>query len=75
MATTTYFIRSAVWKFGDDGRNLMRSEIGELSEAFEEGQVGSSTMAHKRNPVNFENLKATWLKNQRRASQGHPGTQ
>ncbi|MHB8831233.1 MAG: lyase family protein, partial [Patescibacteria group bacterium] len=42
--------------------NLMRSEIGEIREDFEENQGGSSTMAHKRNPINFENLEGTWLK-------------
>ncbi len=51
-------------QFGRDCRQLMRSEIGELSEQFEEGQVGSSTMAHKRNPINFEQLEGMWLKNQ-----------
>lgn len=29
---------------------LQRSEVGEISEAFHDGKVGSSTMAHKRNP-------------------------
>ena len=49
-------------QFGRDGRNLMRSEIAEISESFEVGQVGSSTMAHKRNPINFENLEGMWIK-------------
>lgn len=39
-----------------DMRNLQRSEINEVREKFEEGQTGSSTMAHKRNPWNFENV-------------------
>jgi adenylosuccinate lyase len=39
-----------------DMRHLQRSEIGEVREAFEPGQTGSSTMAHKRNPWNFENV-------------------
>ncbi len=53
---------AALGQFGRDARQLMRSEIAEISESFEKGQVGSSTMAHKRNPVNFENLEGTWLK-------------
>jgi len=46
--------------FSDDMRNLQRSEIAEVGEAFEEKQVGSSTMPHKRNPINFENVKSMW---------------
>lgn len=39
-----------------DMRNLQRSELAEVRERFEKGQTGSSTMAHKRNPWNFENV-------------------
>lgn len=39
-----------------DMRHLQRSEIAEIRERFERGQTGSSTMAHKRNPWNFENV-------------------
>lgn len=39
-----------------DMRHLQRSEIAEVRERFEPGQTGSSTMAHKRNPWNFENV-------------------
>lgn len=57
-------LSAALGQFGRDGRHLMRTEIAELGEPFEKGQVGSSTMAHKRNPINFENLEGTWIKNQ-----------
>ena len=41
-------------------RHLQRSELGEVAEAFGKKQVGSSTMPHKRNPINFENVKSMW---------------
>jgi len=44
----------------DDMRHLQRSEISEVGEAFQEDQVGSSTMPQKRNPINFENVKGSW---------------
>lgn len=47
-------------QIGDDMRHLQRTEIGEMGERFEKGQVGSSTMPHKRNPVNFEHVKSMW---------------
>ena len=46
--------------FADDIRHLQRTEIGEVGEAFEADQVGSSTMPHKRNPWNFEHVKSLW---------------
>lgn len=39
-----------------DMRHLQRSEIAEVREYFDPNQTGSSTMAHKRNPWNFENV-------------------
>jgi adenylosuccinate lyase len=44
----------------DDFRHLQRSELAEVFEFFESAQVGSSTMPHKRNPMNFENVKSFW---------------
>jgi adenylosuccinate lyase len=50
-------IASSVEKFATEVRNLQRSELGEVQEAFDASkQVGSSTMAHKRNPISAENV-------------------
>ncbi len=46
--------------FCRDMRNLQRSEIGEVGEAFKEERVGSSTMPHKKNPESFENVESLW---------------
>jgi adenylosuccinate lyase len=44
-------------KLATEVRNLQRGEIAEVSEPFDDAvQVGSSTMAHKRNPVVAENV-------------------
>ncbi|MFO8081289.1 MAG: lyase family protein [Armatimonadota bacterium] len=51
---------SVLANLADDMRNLQRTEINEVAEAFEAEQVGSSTMPHKRNPWNFENVKSMW---------------
>ncbi|HUW43270.1 MAG TPA: adenylosuccinate lyase [Thermoplasmata archaeon] len=50
-------IATSIEKIATEIRNLQRSEISEVSEAFDvKRQVGSSTMAHKRNPVTAENI-------------------
>jgi adenylosuccinate lyase len=41
---------------GTEVRLLSRSDVGEVSEPFAEGQKGSSSMPHKRNPVIAERL-------------------
>lgn len=37
-------------------RNLQRTEVHEVEEAFKAGQKGSSAMPHKRNPISSENI-------------------
>ncbi len=49
-------------QFVNDCRHLMRSEIAEIGEPFGKGQVGSSTMAHKRNPIVLENTVGMWTR-------------
>jgi len=50
-------IASSMEKFATEIRNLQRSEIGEVCEAFEaKKQVGSSTMPQKRNPILCEQV-------------------
>ncbi len=50
-------ISASLQKFSTEVRNLQRPEIMEAAEAFEtEKQVGSSTMAHKKNPILAENI-------------------
>lgn len=44
----------------DDIRHLHRSEIEEVQEEYKGARVGSSTMPHKTNPKNFENVKSLW---------------
>jgi adenylosuccinate lyase len=50
-------IASSLEKFATEVRNLQRREIGEVQEYFDaKKQVGSSTMAQKRNPITSENI-------------------
>ncbi len=50
-------LATSLEKFTLEVRNLQRSDIGEVSEAFnKEKQVGSSTMAQKKNPITSENV-------------------
>ncbi len=50
-------IAASLEKMATEVRNLQRPEIGEVAEAFDvEKQVGSSTMAHKKNPITSENI-------------------
>jgi len=53
---------AALGQLGRDCRHLMRTEIAELTEEYSSGQTGSSTMAHKRNPISFEGLEGMGLK-------------
>jgi adenylosuccinate lyase len=43
-------------KFATEIRHLQRTEVREAEEPFSEGQKGSSSMPHKRNPVSCEQI-------------------
>src|SRR6187455_209800 len=49
-------IASSVERLATEIRHLQRTEVLEAEEFFSEGQKGSSSMPHKRNPVLTENL-------------------
>ena len=47
-------ISGAVANLAQDCRILQMTEVGEVAEDFEEGQMGSSAMSFKRNPIGHE---------------------
>lgn len=49
-------IAGSLEKFSTEIRNLQRTEILEVEEAFGKGQKGSSAMPHKRNPISCEQI-------------------
>jgi adenylosuccinate lyase len=49
-------IGSTLEKIAIEIRNLQRTEIGELAEPFKKGQMGSSAVPVKRNPVKSERI-------------------
>jgi len=49
-------LASTLDKISTEIRNLQRTEIGEVAEGFSKGQVGSSTMPHKKNPITCEKI-------------------
>jgi adenylosuccinate lyase len=53
---TIAIIASSIEKIAVQIRHFQRTEVLELGEPFTEGQKGSSSMPHKRNPILSENL-------------------
>ncbi|NLI74220.1 MAG: adenylosuccinate lyase [Euryarchaeota archaeon] len=57
MVFVLSLITTSCERYATEIRNLQRSEIGEVQEAFDaRKQVGSSTMAQKKNPMLSENV-------------------
>jgi adenylosuccinate lyase len=53
---TLALIGSSLERFATEIRHLQRSEVGEAEEPFSQGQQGSSSMPHKRNPEKCERV-------------------
>ncbi len=56
FVTTLAIIGASLEKFATEIRSLQRTEIHELEEPFGQGQTGSSSMPHKRNPELAERI-------------------
>jgi len=56
FCATLAIIAASLEKVAVEIRSLQRTEILEAEEPFAEGQKGSSSMPHKRNPVGTENV-------------------
>ncbi len=54
--STLAVIAASLEQMAFEIRNLQRTEVHELEEAFSKGQKGSSAMPHKRNPISSENI-------------------
>lgn len=61
-------IAGTIGKIANEIINLQRTEIGEIEEGFKDGQIGSSTMPHKRNPMICEYVVGLTRVVQRNAS-------
>ncbi|MFZ4565978.1 MAG: adenylosuccinate lyase, partial [Prochlorococcaceae cyanobacterium] len=53
---TLALVGASLERFATEIRNLQRSDVLEVEEAFAKGQKGSSAMPHKRNPIRSERI-------------------
>jgi adenylosuccinate lyase len=53
---TLALVGASLERFATEVRHLQRSEVGEAEEPFAQGQQGSSSMPHKRNPEKCERV-------------------
>ena len=56
FVSTLALIAASLEKFATEIRSLQRTEVREVEEPFAEGQTGSSSMPHKRNPELSERI-------------------
>ena len=58
IASVLAILTGTIGKMAKEVIMLQKTEIAELEEPFRSGQVGSSTMPHKRNPMTCQNIVA-----------------
>jgi adenylosuccinate lyase len=58
FACLVAMVAGTMGKIAREVYHLQSTEVGEVEEPFHEGEVGSSTMPHKRNPFDCENSVA-----------------
>ncbi|MEN1968886.1 adenylosuccinate lyase [Lentibacillus sp. N15] len=73
FASIIAMVSGTIGKIANEIINLQKTEIGEIEEGFKMGQVGSSTMPHKRNPMICEYVVGLTRLVQRNASLGFDG--
>ncbi len=56
LVSTIALAGAGLERLATEVRNLQRTEVREVQEAFREGQKGSSSMPHKRNPIKSEQI-------------------
>lgn len=56
LITITSLVANALERLAVEIRHLHHSDVREVSEGFQKGQKGSSTMPHKKNPIASENI-------------------
>ncbi|HWR62083.1 MAG TPA: adenylosuccinate lyase, partial [Clostridia bacterium] len=56
VVCTVAMIAATGGKIANEVLNLQKTEVGELEEPWKHGEIGSSTMPHKRNPSKTENV-------------------
>ncbi len=56
FVSTLALVAASLEKFATEIRHLQRTEVLEAEEPFSEGQTGSSSMPHKRNPEKCERI-------------------
>jgi len=56
FVTTLAIVGSSLNKFATEIRLLQKTEVLEVEEPFFKGQIGSSAMPHKRNPITCERI-------------------